>query len=206
MEKIDNEIHVETAKRQPKINPKTGKELRKSVPRPKSKENIQKALKVRQEKLQKARDELDLKRLLELQQKKMDELKLFQSQTSQPLQPSQPPPRSSTSRQIVIDDNSSESSSDNEEEIVYVPAKTKSRRSMSSYETTSRKSVIEVEHLKKEIDDLKKQMSNQETVQPIPTPLPSPVVEKPVEKPVESEYDRLQKSSVDFMKYNILKF
>lgn len=185
-----------------------GKEKRKYAPRPTSRANVAKARDVRMSALKKAKDEYELKRLMELQEAKLNEIKkgmglaepktptvpMQQNEQTQPIPIPQHHQQQKRSKTVVVAaESDSDSESSDEDEIIYVPTK-KTR-------THKVKKIDATEDIKRELEELKKRV-NEPKVEP-------PKIEQPQVKspePQVSAYDHLQRSQLDFLKNTIMKF
>jgi ribosomal 50S subunit-associated protein YjgA (DUF615 family) len=176
------------------------KPKRRYAPKPSSKANAEKARATRMSKLQAKKDEEDLKRLTELQLKRMQAIgSLPQSappapQVSAPIPiPAPQPERYARRQKTIVVDSDSDSDSDSDDEVIYVPTKKQSKKPAKN---------DEAENLRRELEELKKMV-----VKPVDPPKQEPVKQEPPKvEPQLSEYDRLQRSQLDFLRNNILKF
>lgn len=166
-----------------------GKEKRKYAPRPTSRANVAKARDVRMTALKKAKEEYELKRLMHLQEQKMNEIKKGMGVLSKENEQQQQQKKPKT---VILDTSSDSSSSSDEDEIIYVPTKKVSK---------SKKEVKDdSELLRKELEEIKKMVKK---------PQDEPKVEPKVEvktEPTLSAYDQLQRSQLDYLKSSIMKF
>lgn len=192
--------HQNAVIQQPTLQPTLlaeAKPKRRYAPKPSSKANAEKARATRMSKLQAKKDEEDLKRLTELQLKRMQAIGSLPQSAPAPVVsapipiPAPQQERYARRQKTIVVDSDSDSDSDSDDEVIYVPTKKQSKKPAKN---------DEAENLRRELEELKKLV-----VKPEP-PKQDVKVEPPKVEPQLSEYDRLQKSQLDYLRHNIMKF